>query len=1014
MPPTAEAFMELRVDERQLKKDTEDALGKVDTTSAGRKSGKKYGTEFGKQATPAIEGELSKLFKGQAPGVAQLRSQLDALAKRSISLRASLDDKQAQAGVLRIITQLDRLSAQVATPRINLQGQLKAEAQILAMDAALDKLGHTSSGTGNKLTGLGANLGKLSNLAFPALIASGIALSPVLITVGAGATGLAVAAAKTISPILKAASATGGLQKNMATLTPVQQQMARELLSLEGVASKFSTALQPEVVHLWSGALALASVVLGKLEPVAKATGDALALMIGQITQTLRGGEWTQFWQFMAQQAGPDVKSLTDIIIDLLKVLPRLTEDFQPVAHILLTIVDVTLKTVGALDKLHLLLPLLGAAVVLLATPGGPLVALGVALGIIAIQGIAASKGLGIAAGSVDEINKGLGKFTASDFNKFAVSAQVNWAAVAASLKKTDLATGDLQVTMLHAAPVVGTLAGDMAILDSHTHDATLRLQAFDDEWKILVGAAVSDQQAVLNMAQAFQTYADTVKQSGVHSIAAQQAFLSLFDTMKSGLDALVQNGASVKQLNDFYTTNIAKLNALHGLTPTQRADVAGLTKDYTAWASSVQGLSGHLITAAGDITHDFLAAMSNLHHLVPVAGNDTQAFANAILKTGDNSRATAIDRQRLIADLVHSGVSAANAKALVNSFQGQIDALHGKSVNVDLTTSGKGEIIITGTGINQRTINTKTGVLRGPGGHTIAQGWLLSGGIPGVDSIPLLGMAGELVVPKHLVDAGMVDHLRGMIPGFAAGGVVGKTLAAENAIGSADVDWASLAAIAFAQAAVKASQVVASGFLGPGSGNYAADIATVLTSLRLPLSLVGNWLSQIQTESGGNLRAVNLTDSNAQAGHPSVGLLQLIPGTFAAFAGPYLHTPPLVNFGGGFVSLDPMAQIYAGIHYALARYDGSMAAVIGHGHGYHDGGPITEPIFGIGPSGTRYSFEAGESVLSAGAGDQIVALLMAILAELRMAPGKTAAGVTKGVTAPRGTEAQAARLGAR
>jgi SLT domain-containing protein len=154
-------------------------------------------------------------------------------------------------------------------------------------------------------------------------------------------------------------------------------------------------------------------------------------------------------------------------------------------------------------------------------------------------------------------------------------------------------------------------------------------------------------------------------------------------------------------------------------------------------------------------------------------------------------------------------------------------------------------------------------------------------------------------------------------------------------------------------------------GFLGPGSGNYAADIATVLSAMGLPLSLVPNWERQIQTESGGNLRAVNLTDSNAAAGHPSVGLLQLIPGTFAAYAGPYLRTPPLVNYGGGFVSLDPMAQIYAGIHYADARYDGSMASVIGHGHGYALGTASASPGWAwVGERGPELvRFRGGEQV---------------------------------------------------
>lgn len=42
-----------------------------------------------------------------------------------------------------------------------------------------------------------------------------------------------------------------------------------------------------------------------------------------------------------------------------------------------------------------------------------------------------------------------------------------------------------------------------------------------------------------------------------------------------------------------------------------------------------------------------------------------------------------------------------------------------------------------------------------------------------------------------------------------------------------------------------------------------------------------------IGNESGGNTHAINLTDSNAKAGHPSKGILQYIDGTFANYAMP-------------------------------------------------------------------------------------------------------------------------------
>jgi hypothetical protein len=121
-----------------------------------------------------------------------------------------------------------------------------------------------------------------------------------------------------------------------------------------------------------------------------------------------------------------------------------------------------------------------------------------------------------------------------------------------------------------------------------------------------------------------------------------------------------------------------------------------------------------------------------------------------------------------------------------------------------------------------------------GPGGgHQLAAGWLLSGGVPGKDSIPLLGMPGELMVPKHLVDAGAVDHLRGRIPGFAAGGVVGayngalkglQPWAAANQAATVALITSSVASAMARQFAAVAA--AAPSFGGPGSGALGGDAA--------------------------------------------------------------------------------------------------------------------------------------------------------------------------------------------
>lgn len=73
-----------------------------------------------------------------------------------------------------------------------------------------------------------------------------------------------------------------------------------------------------------------------------------------------------------------------------------------------------------------------------------------------------------------------------------------------------------------------------------------------------------------------------------------------------------------------------------------------------------------------------------------------------------------------------------------------------------------------------------------------------------------------------------------------------------------------------------------------------------------------------IQKESGGNPNAINLWDSNAKAGHPSIGLMQTIQPTFDKYAMPG-HTD----------IRNPVDNIIAGTRYALARY-GSLDNVPG------------------------------------------------------------------------------------
>ena len=101
----------------------------------------------------------------------------------------------------------------------------------------------------------------------------------------------------------------------------------------------------------------------------------------------------------------------------------------------------------------------------------------------------------------------------------------------------------------------------------------------------------------------------------------------------------------------------------------------------------------------------------------------------------------------------------------------------------------------------------------------------------------------------------------------------------------------------------------------------------------------VAAWMRVIQRESNGNPRAINLWDSNAKAGIPSMGLVQTIGPTFNAF-----------KFPGHNDVYNGFDDLLAGIHYMKSIYgSGSSAfARVSGPEGYANGGLITRPIHAL------------------------------------------------------------------
>lgn len=263
--------------------------------------------------------------------------------------------------------------------------------------------------------------------------------------------------------------------------------------------------------------------------------------------------------------------------------------------------------------------------------------------------------------------------------------------------------------------------------------------------------------------------------------------------------------------------------------------------------------------------------------------------------------------------------------------------------------TVGVGMKIMTGKDAGLVNIG---GIARATGGPIFGPGTETSDDIPVMASknehmwsareVRAAGGHTVMATLRALARAGVLRDMMkaGLIPGLASGGAVDVKTSSPSAgainsgvsKGFSNFFRENVGALIkqFKSAYAAVSNV---GPVGSGVKRWTAMVHSVLAQLHESAGWTATVLRRMNQESGGNPNVVNKWDSNWKAGHPSVGLMQVIAGTFRAYAGRYRNVGPFM-YG---VSVNPSANTYAGLNYAIHRY-GSLSALNRPG-GYDSGG---------------------------------------------------------------------------
>lgn len=272
----------------------------------------------------------------------EFKTRLDRLAAKATSFKIAADDRAAKSKLFSVQAQLARIDKTIASPKLDVAGLAKSEADLAKLDAELDSIGRKretavvdvrSTPESRRLFGLLSTGIGLSPMLSPLLgsAAGGLGgLATAFSGAAAGAGTFGILAGTELAEVAKDLDkAHGKWQK----LPADERAVGREILNLKAIWSDAQDAIKPVILADLGKAADLARRGLRDLQPIAQQGGKAIGDLADRASKALGQPFWRDFFtKFLAGRARRDIDSFGTDLGNVAGGFAGLLEAFAPIA----------------------------------------------------------------------------------------------------------------------------------------------------------------------------------------------------------------------------------------------------------------------------------------------------------------------------------------------------------------------------------------------------------------------------------------------------------------------------------------------------------------------------------------------------------------------------------------------------------------------------------------------------------------------------------------------------------